>query len=81
LAYRREYTEKRIISPQDQALNTKYYATEVLKTTNVSKCEMCEQFRETVEHLIARCPDQVEEEYANIMIRPAHNCISLSLNY
>jgi hypothetical protein len=35
LAYRREFTERRIVSPQDQALNTEYYATKVLKTAKL----------------------------------------------
>ena len=43
-------TECEIIATQDQALQTKYLATKILKTETDSKCRLCKQFDETVEH-------------------------------
>ena len=49
-------TEIEILVPQDQALNTKYYATKILKTETDSKCRLCQQFDETIDHIISACP-------------------------
>jgi hypothetical protein len=35
-------TESEIVVVQDQALNTKYYATKVLHTETDSKCRLCQ---------------------------------------
>jgi hypothetical protein len=37
---------------QDQALQTKYYATKILNTETGSKCRCCQQFDETLDHII-----------------------------
>jgi nitrogenase subunit NifH len=49
-------TETDIVAPQDQALQTKYYATKILNTGTDSKCRLCHQFYETIEHVISGCP-------------------------
>ena len=38
---------------QDQALQTKYYATKILNTETDSKCRLCQQFDETIDHIIS----------------------------
>ena len=35
-------TESEIVAAQDQALNTKYYATKILHTMTDSKCRLCQ---------------------------------------
>jgi len=35
-------TESEIVATQDQALNTKYYATKILHTETDSKCRLCQ---------------------------------------
>ena len=40
-------TESEIVAAQDQALQTKYYATKILNTETDSKCRLCQQFDET----------------------------------
>ena len=39
-------TESEIVAAQDQALQTKYYATKILSTETDSKCRLCQQFDE-----------------------------------
>jgi 3'-phosphoadenosine 5'-phosphosulfate sulfotransferase len=49
-------TESEIVAAQDQALQTKYYATKILNTETDSKFRLCQQFHETIEHIISACP-------------------------
>ena len=56
-------TESKIISAQDQALQTKYLATEILQTVTDSKCGLCEQFSVTTEHIMSFCTVLVKEQY------------------
>jgi hypothetical protein len=51
-------TDSEIIAAQDQALQTKYHATEKLQTETIAK-----QFDETVEHIILACPVLAKEQY------------------
>jgi len=46
-------TENEIVAAQDQALKTKYYATKILNTETESKCRLCQQFDETIDHIIS----------------------------
>ena len=48
---------------QDQALQTKYYATKILNTETDSKCRLCQQFDETIDHIISTCPILAKEQY------------------
>jgi len=56
-------TESEIVAAQDQALQTKYYATKILKTQTDSKCRLCQQFDETIDHIISTCPILAKEQY------------------
>jgi hypothetical protein len=56
-------TESEIVAAQDQALQTKYYAIKILNTETDSKCRLCQQFDETIEHIISACPILAEEQY------------------
>jgi len=56
-------TESEIVAAQDQALQTKYYATKILKTETDSKCRLCQQFGEMIDHIISACPIPVKEHY------------------
>jgi hypothetical protein len=56
-------TESEIVAAQDQVLQTKYYATKILNTEINSKCRLCQQFDETVEHIISACPVLAKEQY------------------
>ena len=56
-------TESEIVAAQDQALQTKYYATKILNTETFSKCRLCQQFDETVDHIISACAILAKEQY------------------
>jgi len=54
-------TESEVVAAQDQALQTKYYATKILSTERDSKCRLCQQFDETIDHTISACPILAKE--------------------
>jgi len=54
--------ESEIVAAQDQELQTKYYATKILSTTTDSKCRLCQQFDETIDHIISACPILTKEQ-------------------
>ena len=51
------------MAAQDQSLQTKYYATEILYRETDSKCRLCQQFDETIDHIISACPLLAKEQY------------------
>ena len=51
------------MAAQDQALQAKYYATKLLNTETDSKCRLCQEFDETVDHIISACPILEKEQY------------------
>jgi hypothetical protein len=56
-------TEEEIVAAQDQALNTKYYAVKILNAETDSKCRLCQQHDETIDHIISACPILAKEQY------------------
>ena len=56
-------TESEIVAAQDQALQMKYYTTQILSTDTDSKCRLCHQFDETIDHIISACPVLAKEQY------------------
>ena len=56
-------TESEIVAAQDQALQTKYYATKILNKETDSKCRLCQKFDETIDHIISACPILAKEQY------------------
>ena len=56
-------TESEIVAAQDQALQTKYYTTKILNMETDSKCKLCQQFDETIDHIIPACPIQAKQRY------------------
>ena len=56
-------TESEIVAAQDRALQTKYYAIKILNTETDSKCRLCQQFDETIDHIISACQILAKEQY------------------
>jgi hypothetical protein len=54
-------TESEIVATQHQAIQTKYYATKILNTETDNKCRLCQQFDETIDHIISACPILAKE--------------------
>jgi len=44
-------TDSEILAAQDQALQTKYYATKILNTETDGNFRHCQQFDETIDHM------------------------------
>ena len=70
-------TESEIVAAQDQALKTKYYATKILSTETDGKCRLCQQFDETMNHIISACPILAKEQYTK---RHDRVCAQLHFN-
>jgi len=49
-------TESKIVSAQDQAFSTNYFKNKILKEEIGSKCRLCKQHEETIDHLTSACP-------------------------
>ena len=68
--------QSEIVAAQDQALQMKYYATKILSTKTDSKCRLCQQFDETIDHIISACPILAKEQYTKYMIECVPNYTS-----
>jgi len=73
----RAETESEIVAAQDHALQTKHYATKMLDTETDSKCRLCQQFDETIDHIISACPILTKEQYIK---RHDRMCAQLHFN-
>ena len=49
-------TESTIVAAQDQAISTNYFKIKILKEEINSKCQLCKQHEETIDHLTSGCP-------------------------
>ena len=70
-------TEIEVIAAQDQALQTKNSVTKILQTETDSKCSLCKQFDQTVEHNVPACAMLTKEQYIN---RHDRVCAELHFN-
>ena len=69
-------TEALITAAQDQALNTKWHNTNILKTSKDAKCRKCGRFDETVAHIISGCPEMAQGVYLH-----RHNAVTSYLHW
>jgi len=51
------------VAAQDQALQIKYYTTQILNTETESKCRLCQQFDDTIDNIISACPILGKEQF------------------
>jgi hypothetical protein len=56
-------TESTIVAAQDQAISTNYYKNKNLKKGSESKCRLCTQHEEAIDHLTSGCPILAKNEY------------------
>ena len=52
-----------IIVAQDQCIKTNYYRNKILKDGTSPMCRICEQFQETVDHLVCGCSELAQGQY------------------
>ena len=58
-------TEGLIIAAQDQSLATRLYHSNIIKHGTNPLCRMCGKLDESVDHVIAGCPELAKTEYMN----------------
>ena len=51
------------MAAQDQAISSNYFKNKILMEETESKCQLCKQHEETIDHLTSGCPIQVKNEY------------------
>ena len=56
-------TEGLIIAAQDQSLMTKQYQSEIMKNGMNPKCRLCNQYNETIDHIVSGCPVLAKSEF------------------
>jgi len=56
-------TESTTVAAKDQAFSTNYFKNKILKEEIESKCRLCEQHEETIDHLTSGCPILAKNEY------------------
>jgi len=56
-------TESTILAAQDQAISTNYFKNKILKQEIQSKCRLCKQHEETIDHLTSGCSILAKNEY------------------
>jgi len=56
-------TESTIVAAQDQAISINYFKNKILKKEIESKCRLCKQHEETIDHLTLGCPILAKNEY------------------
>ena len=69
-------TEGFIMAVQDQALRTNAIKTEIDKTANDSKCRLCKEKKETVDHLVSACSKIAQTDY-----NERHNKVASMLHW
>jgi len=56
-------TKSTIVAVQDQEISTNYFQNKILKKEIGSKCRLCKQHEETIDHLTSGCPISEKNEY------------------
>ena len=59
-------TESTIVTAQDQAISTNYFKNKIFKEETDSKCRLCKQYEETIDHLTSGCPILAKNEYLSL---------------
>jgi hypothetical protein len=68
-------TESVIMAAQDQAISTNYFKKKIFKQIE-SRCRLCKEYEEIIDHLISGCPTLAKNEY---IIR--HDKVCTHLHY
>ena len=58
-------TEGFIMAAQDQSLFSRKYQSKIVKNGADPKCHFCDQYDETIDHLVSGCPSLTPTEYNN----------------
>ena len=69
-------TEGLLVTAQDQAINTRNYQKVICGQQVESKCRMCLQYEETVDHIVSGCEVLAKTEYIS-----RHNNVAAHLHW
>ena len=69
-------TESLITAAQDQALRTKWFEANILKTTSDPLCRRCNKYSENVQHIISGCPELAQGVYLQ-----RHNAVASFIHW
>ena len=61
------------MAAQDKAVSTKYFKNKILEEGIDSKCLLCKEHEETIDHLTSGCSNLAKNEY---MINLVYICIT-----
>ena len=64
------------MAAQDQATSTNYFKNKILKEEIESKCRLCKQHEETIDHLTSGYPILTKIEYLMRHDKVLHICIT-----
>jgi hypothetical protein len=56
-------TESTIVAAHDQAISTHYFKRKIMQEEIESRCRLCKEYKETVDHLTSGCPILAKNEY------------------
>jgi hypothetical protein len=56
-------TESTIVAAMDQAISTNYFKSNNFNEEIESKCRLCKEYEETIDHLTSGCPSLANNEY------------------
>ena len=69
-------TESIIVAAQYQAIRTNHFKNKILEEEIESKCWLCKQHEETIDHLASGCPILAKNEYLMRHDKVLHICIT-----
>jgi hypothetical protein len=56
-------TGSTIVTTRDQAISANYFKNKILKDETDSKCRLCKQHEDTIDHVTSECPIWAKNEY------------------
>jgi hypothetical protein len=56
-------TESTIVAAQDQVIGRNYFKRKLLKEEIESRCRLCKEYEETIDHRTSGCPTLAKNEY------------------
>jgi hypothetical protein len=56
-------TESTNVAAQDQAVSTNYFKRKIMKEGIESKCRLCKEYEETIDHITSGYPILAKNEY------------------
>jgi hypothetical protein len=59
----KEETERTIVTAHDPAVGNNSFKNKILKEKSDSKCRLCKEHKEIIDHLASRCPILAKNEY------------------